>query len=119
MLARRSTLLAGFGALLAGSGAARAHHGWSGYDADHRLTLSGPVRAISFTNPHCTAEVEAAGKLWTCILAPLSRMTARGLPEGSIKVGDAVTVIGYASRTEPAEMRAEAITVGGQTVELR
>jgi hypothetical protein len=30
-----------------------------------------------------------------------------------------VTVMGYANRGKPEEMRAERITVGGKTVELR
>ena len=66
-----------------------------------------------------TATVEADGKAWTCVLAPLSRMTSRGLPAGSIAVGDTVTVVGYPSREETAEMRAERITVNEKTVELR
>lgn len=98
---------------------AAAHHGWSGYDAGAMLRLTGPVRDIVFANPHCMARVEAEGKVWECVLAPLSRMTARGLPEGSIRVGDTVTVEGYPHRTETDEMRAERITVAGNTVELR
>jgi hypothetical protein len=94
-LDRRHLLLGTVGALAAGP--ALAHHGWSGYDANTVLTLTGPV----------------------CVLAPLSRMTARGLPDGSIEVGETVTVVGYPHRGESSEMRAERITVKGQTVELR
>ena len=43
------------------------------------LTLTGPVREIYFGMPHCTAVVEADGKAWDRALAPLSRMTSRGL----------------------------------------
>jgi hypothetical protein len=46
-------------------------------------------------------------------------MTNRGLPSGSIKVGDTVTLIGYPHRDEVAELRAERIIVAGKTVELR
>jgi hypothetical protein len=116
-LDRRHVLIGAAGALAAGP--ALAHHGWSGYDAGTVLTLTGPVRAITFANPHCTALVEAEGKVWTCVLAPLSRMSLRGLPAGSIEVGETVTVVGYPHRTETSEMRAERITVKGQTVELR
>jgi hypothetical protein len=116
-LSRRLAMLTGLGALAARPVA--AHHGWSGYDSETEVTLTGTVREIYFGNPHCTAQVEADGKVWTCVLAPLSRMTRRGLPDGSIKAGDNVTVIGYPSRSEQSEMRAERITVAGQTVELR
>lgn len=117
-LDRRHLLLGVTGAALA-AGPALAHHGWSGYDAETVVTLTGPVREITFGNPHCTAMVEADGKVWECVLAPLSRMTARGLPEGSIEAGDTVTVIGYQHRERTSEMRAERITVKDQTVELR
>lgn len=115
---RRMLLLA----IPAGAALARpaaAHHGWSGYDAGTVLTLTGPVREVYFGNPHCSVVVEADGKAWSCVLAPLSRMTNRGLPDGSIKVGDTVTLVGYPHRGEDAELRAERITVAGNTVELR
>lgn len=115
---RRTLLLATLGAAALTHPAA-AHHGWSGYDAGTVLTLTGPVSEVYFGNPHCTVVVEAEGKTWTCVLAPLSRMTNRGLPDGSIKVGDTVTLVGYPHRREEAELRAERITVGGKTVELR
>lgn len=98
---------------------AAAHHGWGGYDAGTVLTLTGPVREVYFGNPHCSVVVEAEGKPWTCVLAPLSRMTNRGLPDGSIKVGDSVTLVGYPHRNEVSELRAERIVVAGRTVELR
>jgi Family of unknown function (DUF6152) len=117
LLDRRHLLLGTTGVLAAGP--ALAHHGWSGYDADTVLTLTGPVQEVYFGMPHCLVTVEADGKTWECVLAPLSRMTARGLPEGSIEVGETVTVVGYPHRGEASEMRAERITVKGQTVELR
>jgi hypothetical protein len=46
-------------------------------------------------------------------------MANRGLPDGSIKVGDTITVVGYPHRRETDEMRVERITVAGRTVELR
>lgn len=115
---RRSFLLATLGVAALARPAA-AHHGWSGYDAGTVLTVTGPVREVYFGNPHCSVVVEADGKAWTCVLAPLSRMTSRGLPDGSIKVGDTVTLIGYPHRREVSELRAERIVVAGKTVELR
>jgi hypothetical protein len=111
--------LAGLGLVPVALRAAAAHHGWSGYDSATVLRFTGPVREFVFANPHCMARVEAEGKLWECVLAPPSRMTNRGLPDGSIKVGDAVTVEGYPSRRVADEMRVERITVAGRTVELR
>jgi hypothetical protein len=36
-----------------------------------------------------------------------------------LKPGDKVSVEGYANRSKPKEMRAERITAGGKTIELR
>jgi hypothetical protein len=46
-------------------------------------------------------------------------MEARGLPPADLKIGNTVSVVGYANRGKPEEMRAERITAGGKTVELR
>lgn len=98
---------------------ALAHHGWGGYDAGKTLTLSGTVEQFAFNNPHAMLNLQSDGKMWHVVLAPPGRMTARGLPDGTIKSGQTVTVVGYPSKSDPAELRAERITVGDQTVELR
>ena len=53
------------------------------------------------------------------MLAPPSRMENRGLTKDLLKVGAEATVEGYPNRSKPNEMRAERITIGGKTVELR
>ena len=53
------------------------------------------------------------------VLAPPSRMASRGLPQGALKVGETVTVEGYAHRSNPDEMRAEWISRGETRTELR
>src|SRR5690606_37128691 len=62
---------------------------------------------------------EVPGKVWLVILAPPFRMQNRGLPSEMLKPGTTVTVVGYPNRTDPAEMRAERISVNGKTTELR
>jgi hypothetical protein len=59
------------------------------------------------------------GKRWDVVLAPVSRMEARGLVREDIAVGKTVTVVGYPRRDGTAEIRAERIIVGEKTVELR
>lgn len=96
-----------------------AHHGWSEYDQATPLTLTGKVTQTGYEHPHGYVQLETPGKNWVVILAPPSRMQARGLPREDIKVGATVTVVAYANRTKPEEARAERITAGGKTVELR
>jgi hypothetical protein len=107
-------------ALALGAGVpAAAHHGWSGYDASKVLTLDGIIREAGYEHPHGYVKLEVPGKTWVVVLAPPSRMERRGLPRELLAPGAPAAVVGYPSRTDADEMRAERITVGGKTVELR
>lgn len=119
MPSARTGLLVALTASAAFALPAAAHHGWGGYDADKTLTLTGTVEQLAFRNPHAMLNLQVDGTLWHVVLAPPGRMTARGLPDGAIKAGQSVTVVGYPSKSDPAELRAERLTSGGQTVELR
>ena len=99
--------------------AALAHHGWSEYDSQNLLKLTGTVEEMGYEHPHGHVKLKASGKTWTAVLAPPSRMDARGLTKEMLKDGTTVTVEGYPSKVKPDEMRAERITVAGKTVELR
>ncbi len=99
--------------------AALAHHGWSSYDAEKTLKVTAPLTSVTWGNPHGTAKVAYQGKTWDVILAPTSRMEARGLTPAMIGPGKVVTLEGYPRRDGVAEMRIERITAEGKTVELR
>lgn len=96
-----------------------AHHGWSEYDSTKALTLTGRIVESGYEHPHGHIRLAAPGKTWLVILAPPSRMENRGLPSSDLRKGSTVTVQGYPNREKPEEMRAERITAGGKTVELR
>ncbi|MCX8003800.1 MAG: DUF6152 family protein [Burkholderiaceae bacterium] len=101
------------------AGAALAHHGWSAYDAEKTLTLTGTIVASSYEHPHAFLRLQTAEKTWLVILAPPFRMESRGLSRDLLKPGARVTVVGYPHRTDAVEMRAERLTVGDKTIELR
>jgi hypothetical protein len=105
--------------LLAVPSLAPAHHGWSEYDASQTLTLTGQIGESGYEHPHGYVRLVTPGKTWTAVLAPPSRMDNRGLTKDLLKPGTTVTVVGYPNRNHADEMRAERITVGGKTVELR
>lgn len=98
---------------------ALAHHGWSEYDATKPLKVTGKVVKSGYEHPHGHVQLETKDKTWMVILAPPSRMENRGLPPAEIAAGKTVTVEGYPNRTKAEELRAERITAGGKTVELR
>ena len=99
--------------------AAPAHHGWSEYDANQTLHLTGRIVEMGYEHPHGYVKLETAGKTWIAVLAPPSRRDMRGLSKDMLKVGTTATVEGFPNRGKPEEMRAERITVGDKTVELR
>ena len=101
------------------SGAALAHHGWGSYDAAKPVTVAGPIVTSKFENPHATITVRGTDKVWTVTLAPTSRMSSRGATDKVIAVGNNVSAYGYPSTVEKDEMRAERITVDGNTYEMR
>lgn len=96
-----------------------AHHGWSEYDQTNALTLEGAVAESGYEHPHGYVKLVTPGKTWIAVLAPPSRMDNRGLSKDLLTPGAKVTVVGYASRSNPTEMRAERIIVRGKTIELR
>jgi hypothetical protein len=96
-----------------------AHHGWSEYDATRALTLTGTVVESGWEHPHGFVKLATPGKTWIVVLAPPSRMENRGLQKSEIASGTTATVEGFPNRDKPEEMRAERITVGGKTTELR
>jgi hypothetical protein len=98
---------------------ALAHHGWSEYDNSKPVTLAGTITEVAYTYPHATIKLDASGKNWLAVLAPPSRMSSRGIAGSDIKAGMEATVEGYPKRDDPAEMRAERITLGGKVYELR
>src|SRR5262245_28997711 len=105
--------------LLTAPAAVLAHHGWGSYDASKTITVQGPIQTSSYSNPHATITVKTAEKVWTVILAPVTRMQARGATAQLVAVGKTVKAEGYASKVDPSEMRAERITVDGKTIEMR
>ena len=96
-----------------------AHHGWSEYDSTKPLAVTGRILESGYEHPHGHIRLETSGKTWVVVLAPPSRMENRGLPPADLRKGNTVTVVGYANRDKPEEMRAERITSGGKTIELR
>jgi hypothetical protein len=99
--------------------AGHAHHGWSEYDSSQPIELTGTVKESGYEHPHGHVRLAVPGKTWLVVLAPPSRMRARGLPPEALKPGSRVSVVGYANRNKAEEMRAERIVAGGKAVELR
>lgn len=106
-------------AILATPVAALAHHGWSSYDETKVIRHSAALSDVSWGNPHGAAKVTYQGAKWDVILAPVSRMEARGLTRDMVGPRNVVVIEGYPRRDGTREMRIERVIAGGKTVELR
>lgn len=106
--------------LIVSTGTVLAHHGWSEYQADKPLDLSGTIEQASYEQPHGFVRLKTAdNKTWLVVLAPPSRMETRGLARTKLVPGQKATVHGYPHRTKGDELRAENITIEGKKTELR
>ena len=99
--------------------AAFAHHGWSSYDANKTIEITAPLSSVTWGNPHGSAKVRYQNKTWDVVLAPVSRMEARGLTREMLGPKQKVTLVGYPRTDGTPEMRIERVIVNKQTVELR
>ena len=104
-------------ALLTVPAAAFSHHGWSSYDEKKVIKVRAGLSDVRWANPHGSASVRYRNATWHVVLAPVSRMEARGLTREML--GRTVVLEGYPRRDGTREMRIERITAGNRTVELR
>ncbi|MDR7415482.1 MAG: DUF6152 family protein [Armatimonadota bacterium] len=106
-------------AVLLLSQGAYAHHGWSQYDPERFLELTGTVREASFEHPHAVVRLEMRQKVWAVVLPPPTRAERLGLTPQTLRPGTRVTVVGHPHRTHPDEVRALRIVLEGRTIPLR
>jgi hypothetical protein len=113
------------GTLVPLAGASAAHHGWADYDPNRPVNLVGTIREVRYANPHVTLQMRtpAAGTTpardWRVVLAPVARMERRGIPEGRLRPGMTVRVIGERHRRIAQEVKIEWIVIGSDTAQIR
>jgi hypothetical protein len=95
------------------------HHGWADYDQETVLDYTGTIQLATYENPHAIAKVTDKKKVWSVVLAPVSRLQERGVTADMLKKGTSVRVVGYPHREIKNEMRAERIYLDGNKYELR
>ena len=60
--------------------AALAHHGWSEYDQQNVLKLTGTIEEAGYEHPHGHIKLKTPGKTWIAVLAPPSHVTGPPTP---------------------------------------
>ncbi|HET9216677.1 MAG TPA: DUF6152 family protein [Terriglobia bacterium] len=90
--------------------AAYAHHSYAAtYDVGKEVKLEGKLIQFVFRNPHSYVTIQApdatgAVQRWAVEWAGTSQLSNRGITQETLKVGDAITIVGRPSRV-PGEYR--------------
>ena len=96
--------------LLLACGAAYAHHSYAAtYDTSKEIKLDGNLVQFIFRNPHSyvtiqTKDSSGAVQRWSVEWAGTSQLGNRGITQDSLKIGDAIKIMGRPSRV-PGEYR--------------
>jgi hypothetical protein len=97
-------------ALLLTAAAAYAHHSYAAtYDVGKEVKLEGKLIQFSYKNPHSYVTIQApdpkgAVQRWSVEWAGTSQLSNRGITQESLKVGDAIVIVGRPSRV-PGEFK--------------
>ncbi len=106
-----------FGVVMAGASAS-AHHSFAAeFDGDKKISLTGIVTKVEWTNPHVWFYVNvkdpATGEVtnWGAEMGPPHGLQRRGWRQNTLKIGDAVTVDGSLAKNGSKRMNASKVTL--------
>jgi hypothetical protein len=107
-------LVCGF---LLGSASLAAHHSFAAeYDGNQPVTVTGTVVRIDWQNPHIYVYVDVkgaggAGDQWKFEGYPPNMLVRQGWKrDGTLKVGDTITVSGWRARLDPHQGAAREVS---------
>lgn len=103
--------------------AVAAHHAFSTeYDGTKTFTIKGTVSRVQWTNPHVRFYVDVVDEsgrasTWNIELASPSALARNGWTSRTLKIGDQVSVQGYAAKAAAAHGNARTVvTADGRSL---
>jgi hypothetical protein len=110
--------------LLCATAPALAHHGFdTEYDANKRVTLTGVVTRVAWTNPHMRVYIDVTGTdgqvtNWNLELTSPNRIRRQGWGPNDLKAGERVVFEGYGGQVVESRGSLLSIRKEGQTTML-
>ena len=105
------------GVILAGAPVS-AHHSFAAeFDGDKKLSLTGIVTKVEWTNPHVWFYINVkdpnTGQVtnWGAEMGPPHGLQRRGWRQNTLKIGDSVTVDGSMAKNGAKRMNASKVTL--------
>ena len=80
-----------------------AHHGGAWFDMARKVTVSGTVTSVEWTNPHAYIHIDVKGKngtleKWSGEMGSLNMLRRSGWGRDTVKMGDVITFTGRPSK---------------------
>ena len=87
-----------------------AHHGWTAFEGDKKITLKGTVTDFHFVNPHSVIEFDVKDdkgniQAWEGELTSPMHLIPKGWTKTSLDNGDVVTITGYPAKNGTHTLR--------------
>ena len=100
-----------------------AHHGTAAYDSSKTVTVTGPVSAYAFVNPHVMISIDvknSSGKVeqWEGEMTSPNHLQRTGWTKNTLKIGDQVTLSGTPSKSGSNTMVIHKVLKEGQEIQL-
>jgi len=117
----RATAMLGFLALIAPSS---AHHSNTMFDTTKTIAVSGAIKDVQWTNPHCYLFVKqplpgGGVKTWLLEAGPPSIMSRLGTKESDFVVGAQLSALGHPAKSGQAVIYATSLVMpDGRTLKL-
>jgi hypothetical protein len=93
---------------------------WTSFDLTRPQTYAGVVKELTWERDRiATAKIEISGKVYDVMLGFPVRMDFRGIAEEDVGPGTTLTFQAVASQQNPTDLRAQTLTVGKLTRDMR